>query len=95
MLKAQTKSTWEKRGDLMRSARKSKGLMQKDVAEILGVKNNTIAGYEAGTRKVDIDTAVTICLFLGIDLALFLGLNRNFKFVKVDNENKQISEMEA
>ena len=71
----------------MRSARKSKGLMQKDVAKILGVKNNTIAGYESGNRKVDIDTAVTICLFLDIDLALFFGLNRNFKFVKVENEN--------
>jgi len=86
-MKEQTKSIWEKRGDLMRSARKSKGLMQKDVAKILGVKNNTIAGYESGNRKVDIDTAVTICLFLDIDLALFFGLNRNFKFVKVENEN--------
>jgi len=86
-MKEQTKSIWEKRGDLMRSARKSKGLMQKDVAKILGVKNNTIAGYESGNRKVDIDTAVTICLFLDIDLALFFGLNRKFKFVKVENEN--------
>ena len=86
-MKEQTKSIWEKRGDLMRSARKSKGLMQKDVAKILGVKNNTIAGYEYGNRKVDIDTAVTICLFLDIDLALFFGLNRKFKFVKVENEN--------
>ena len=78
---------WVKRGKLMRSARVTKGLLQKDVAKLLGVKNNTIAGYESGSRKVDIDTAMTICLFLDIDLALFLDVNRKFKFVKLNNEN--------
>lgn len=78
---------WKKRGELIKSARTAKGLLQKDVAKTLGVKSNTIAGYEAGTRKIDIDSAVTVCLFLGIDLALFCGVNRNFKFVKINNEN--------
>jgi Predicted transcription factor, homolog of eukaryotic MBF1 len=78
---------WKKRGELIKSARVSKGLLQKDIAKILGVKSNTIAGYEAGTRKVDIDSAVTVCIFLGIDLALFCGVNRKFKFIKINNEN--------
>lgn len=78
---------WKKRGDLIKSARTSKGLLQKDVAKVLGVKSNTVAGYESGARKIDIDSAVSVCLFLGIDLALFCGLNRNFKFVKINNEN--------
>lgn len=78
---------WKKRGEILKNARISRGLLQKDVAEIVGVKNNTIAGYESGIRRVDIDTAVKICLFLGIDIAFFLGINRNFKFVKVNNEN--------
>jgi transcriptional regulator with XRE-family HTH domain len=78
---------WKKRGELIKTARVTKGLLQKDVADILGVKSNTISGYEAGTRKIDIDTAVKLCLFLGIDLALFCGINRNFKFVKINNEN--------
>jgi transcriptional regulator with XRE-family HTH domain len=86
-LRQKNDDIWKKRGELIRSARASKGLLQKDVANMLGVKNNTIAGYEAGTRKADIDTAVSICIYLGIDLALFCGLNRNFKFVKVNNEN--------
>lgn len=77
---------WKKRGDIIKTARITKGLMQKDVAKMLGVKSNTIAGYEAGSRKPDIDTAVNICLYLGIDLALFCGINRNFKFVNVNNE---------
>lgn len=77
---------WKKRGELIKSARISKGLLQKDVAKMIGVKNNTIAGYESGVRKPDIDTAVSICLYLGIDLALYCGLNRNFKFVKINNE---------
>ncbi len=77
---------WKKRGEYLRNARLAKGLLQKDVAKVLGVKSNTIAGYEAGTRKIDIDDIVTLCLFLGIDLALFCGINRNFKFVKINNE---------
>lgn len=80
-------STWTKRGEILKNARVSKGLLQKDVAKIIGVKSNTIAGYEAGTRKADIDSSVQLCLFLGIDLAYFLGINRNFKFVKTNNEN--------
>jgi transcriptional regulator with XRE-family HTH domain len=78
---------WKKRGEIIKSARISKGLLQKDLAKILGVKSNTIAGYEAGSRKIDIDDSVTICMFLGIDLALFCGVNRNFKFVKIKNED--------
>jgi transcriptional regulator with XRE-family HTH domain len=78
---------WKKRGELIKMARLSKGLLQKDVAKALGVKSNTVAGYEAGSRKIDIDNAVSVCIFLGIDLALFCGVNRNFKFVKVNNEN--------
>jgi len=78
---------WKKRGGLIKAARATKGLRQKDVAEMLGIKPNTIAGYEAGTRKMDIDTAVKICLYLDIDIALFCGINRNFKFVRVNNEN--------
>jgi len=78
---------WKKRGELIKTARIAKGLLQKDVADILGVKSNTISGYETGSRKIDIDTAVKLCLFLGIDLALFCGINRNFKFVKINNEN--------
>jgi transcriptional regulator with XRE-family HTH domain len=77
---------WKKRGEILRNSRNSKGLLQKDVAELLGVKNNTIAGYESGIRKMDIDTAIKLCLFLGIDLAFFLGINRNFKFVKINIE---------
>lgn len=81
------KDVWKKRGELLRTARIAKGLLQKDIAEILGVKGNTIAGYEAGSRKIDIDSAVKLCLHLGIDLALFCGVNRNFKFVKTNYEN--------
>lgn len=77
----ESKEIWKKRGNLIRSARISKGLLQKDVANAIGVKNNTLAGYEAGIRKVDIDTAVSICRYLDIEFSLFLGTkNRNIKF---------------
>ena len=85
-MKSNTEEIWKKRGEILKSARLSKGLLQKDIAKMINVKNNTIAGYESGSRRMDIDTAIRLCLFLGIDLAYFLGLNRNFKFIKINNE---------
>jgi len=79
--------TWKKRGEILKNARTAKGLLQKDVGKIIDVKSNTMAQYESGIRRIDIDSAVQLCLFLGIDLAYFLGVNRNFKFVKINNEN--------
>lgn len=79
--------SWKKRGEIIRSARVARGLRQKDLAEMVGLKNNTIAGYESGIRKIDIDTSVKICLTLGIDMALFFGVNRNFKFININKED--------
>lgn len=85
-MKETSTDIWKKRGGMLKSARITKGLLQKDVAEILDVKSNTLAGYESGSRKIDIDSAIKLCIFLGIDLAYFFGINRNFKFVNTNNE---------
>lgn len=80
-MQANSNDIWKKRGNLIRSARISKGLYQKDVAKVIGVKSNTFAQYEYGIRKIDIDTAIELCQFLDIKLSLFFCLqNRKIEF---------------
>lgn len=62
---------WKKRGQMVRSARTGKGLLQKDLADFLDVKPNTISGYENGTRKMEFDDIKKLCRFLGIELNHF------------------------
>lgn len=65
------KDIWKKRGLMLKAARINKGLLQKDVADLLKLKVNTISGYENGLRKMDFDDIKKICRFLGIDLNSF------------------------
>lgn len=63
----------------LKEGRLSKGLKQKDVAEIIGVKANTLSNYENGVSEPDIDTFVILCGIYGLDLSHVLieayGLN--------------------
>jgi ribosome-binding protein aMBF1 (putative translation factor) len=62
---------WKRRGNMIKTARTNKGLLQKDVADFLKVKPNTISGYENGDRKMDFDDVKKLCRFLGIELNSF------------------------
>lgn len=48
--------------------RKEKGLTQKDLADMLGVKRMTIYNYEAGIRKPSIDRLKKIAGILECDI---------------------------
>lgn len=48
-------------GDNIKSLRKSRGLGGKDLAEMLGVTQSTISGYERGTREPSLSTVIAIC----------------------------------
>lgn len=55
--------------DLLKNARLQKGLKQEEVANVLGVKKNTISNYETGKSEPDIDSFITMCNIYGIDYA--------------------------
>lgn len=55
------KSEKEKLGDILKQARKNKGLTQSEVAEKLGVTFQAISNYERGTNSVDNDTLEKLC----------------------------------
>ena len=51
----------------LQKARKSKNLTQTDIANLLGVKNNTISNYENGISEPDIDSFIKMCQTYEID----------------------------
>lgn len=48
--------------------RKRAKLTQKDLAESIGVKNNTISQWENGTNSIDVEVLFNICEVLGISV---------------------------
>lgn len=52
----------------LRLARKTQGLMQKDLADRLSVPQSFVSKYETGERRLDIIEILDICSALGIEL---------------------------
>ena len=51
----------------IKALRKSKSMTQKELAQALGISRATVAKYEAGLRKPNMDMMVKICDVLGAD----------------------------
>lgn len=70
--------------DRLRTARTSKNLKQQEVADILGIKPNTLSNWEKGRTEPDIDTFVKLCDIYEIDCASLLADVYAFKRIKSD-----------
>lgn len=55
----------------MKSARKSKGLTQKQVADLAGISRTTYTNIELGTARPSVKSAKSIANVLGIDWTNF------------------------
>jgi transcriptional regulator with XRE-family HTH domain len=55
--------------------RETKGLTQKNVAEMCGISRSFYADIEHGTRNPKVSTAKVIGTFLGFDWTLFFETN--------------------
>ena len=53
--------------------RKKRNMTQKELADKLGVKHNTISSWESGTTSIDIDTLFKICEILKISIIDIYG----------------------
>lgn len=60
-------------GEKIKSARLSKGLTQKALAELLGVKHNSVSDWESGKHEPDIDTFERLCWELDITPTYLMG----------------------
>lgn len=55
--------------------RKAKGLLQKDVAKILGIATNTYCYYESGAHEPPLAVLVTLADFFDVTVDELLGRN--------------------
>ena len=62
-------------GDNIKKYRKEKGMTQKELAEKIKVKHNSISDWERGICKPDADTVGVICWALDVDANTLLGWN--------------------
>lgn len=53
---------------MIKKFRKSKGLTQKELGEMVGVKHNTISSYESGTNEPEQDMLFALSKALGVNI---------------------------
>lgn len=56
----------------LRAHRKARGLSQEQVANILGVRNNTLSGWETGARVLDLEDLEKLAKVYGVHPASLL-----------------------
>lgn len=59
--------------DRIKDARKAKGIMQKELAEMLNVRPSTVSMWESGYRTPDLDMLKKIASLLGVSFDDLLG----------------------
>lgn len=76
----------------LKSERESKGWTQEQFAEIIGVSNGTVSGYERNYREPDFDTLIKIARQLNVSIDYLLGYSdiRNPYIVTTDSQNDSI-----
>lgn len=60
-------------GEKIRSARISKNLTQKQLADLIGAKHNSISDWEKNKSKPDVDTIELICGVLDLTPSYLVG----------------------
>ena len=79
--------------------RKKRNFTQRELAEQIGVKHNTVAAWEKGTNAVDIDSLFKICSALNISINSMLDIKKSESNTKSQNvpeiSDNEISLIEA
>ena len=65
--------------DALKFLRNREGLSQKELAQRLGLAQNTISSYEAGRRQPDFETLEVIADFFNVSLSTLLGEGEQIK----------------
>lgn len=68
----------------LKELRESKGYLQKFVADKIGVRSNTLSGYENGTRSPDPEMIVSLAKLYNVSTDYLLGYS--------DDPSKQIDD---
>lgn len=57
-------------GKVIHDRRKSRKILQEDVAEVAGISSRTLRDIENGVANPELDTLLRICETLGLDLTI-------------------------
>ena len=57
----------------IKQLRKKKGIRQSELAEVIGVKNNTVSTWERGTRKPDFEALNLLSDYFDVSFEYILG----------------------
>lgn len=55
---------------------------QKEIAEILGIKQSAYSKYEKGRTKIQVDDIIKLCIFYNVSADYILGLSDEKKSYK-------------
>ena len=72
--------------DRIKQLRKKKGVSQSELAEAIGVKNNTVSTWERGTRKPDVEALNLLSEYFEVSFEYLLGNS--------DKEDAKLSQKE-
>jgi transcriptional regulator with XRE-family HTH domain len=70
----------KKYNEILRDLREDRDLKQKDVAEILEMKQQQYSNYERGLRELPLSHLKTLCAFYNVSADYILGLPNNMPY---------------
>lgn len=78
----------------LKSLREEKGYLQKHVADKIGVRSNTLSGYENGTRTPDPSMIISLADLYNVTTDYLLGKTDHTYITEDDKKTSIIKEME-
>lgn len=73
-------------GEIIAELRMDKDMKQEDLASILNISRSTLANWESGNRRIDIETLVVIADFFGVSCDYLLGRTKHKYNFSLENE---------
>ena len=74
----------------IKDLREDHDLLQKDIANLLGISQQYYSEYEKGNRTISADMLKNICIFLNVSADELLGLEIKNSYYSLNKENTQI-----
>lgn len=68
--------------EIIRELREDNDYRQKDIAEVLKIKQQQYSVYENGKQELPTRHIKTLCLFYGVSADYILGLSEGLSYIK-------------
>lgn len=70
--------------DKLKDLREEKDLKQKDIADILGVKRSTYAGWETGKDTIPFKRIIMLSKYYKVSMNYIMGLSNKNEYIEID-----------